>query len=74
MRIHCVHSIQITAALPYKCREAEADGLRRQQQAAEEEALARFDAELAAAGWSDAYDRVSGHVYYVRAISTGVWQ
>ena len=46
---------------------AEADGVRRQQEAEAEEAMARFDQELAAAGWSDAYDRVSGHVYYVRA-------
>lgn len=46
---------------------ADAEGARRQREAAERSALAEFDRELAAAGWSDAYDRVSGHVYYVRA-------
>eukprot|EP01044_Picomonas_judraskeda_P003589 COSAG03_NODE_298_length_9236_cov_126.932253_12_plen_73_part_00 len=42
---------------------ADADGARRQQEAE----VARFERELADAGWADAYDRVSGHVYYVRA-------
>ena len=36
------------------------------QEAEEEEAMSDFDRALAAAGWSDAYDRMSGHVYYVR--------